>query len=72
MIDRDVVVTLRRAWRGMGIIEKWRVLSTLLLEEGRREEELSIDEILGDSDMLSKMMEDARDVAPGARRSPHR
>ena len=33
MIDRDVVVTLRRAWRGMGIIEKWRVLSTLLLEE---------------------------------------
>ena len=65
MIDRDVVVTLRRAWRGMGIIEKWRVLSTLLLEE-EEEGELSIDEILGDSDMLSKMMEDARDVAPGA------
>ena len=65
MIDRDVVVTLRRAWRGMGIIEKWRVISTLLLDE-EEEEELSIDEILGDSDMLSKMMEDARDVAPGA------
>ena len=66
MIDRDVVVTLRRAWRGMGIIEKWRVISTLLLDEEEEEEELSIDEILGDSDMLSKMMEDARDVAPGA------
>ena len=65
MIDRDVVVTLRRAWRGMGIIEKWRVLSTLFSEE-EEEGELSIDEILGDSDMLSKMMEDARDVAPGA------
>ena len=65
MIDRDVVVTLRRACRGMGIFEKWRVLSSLLLEE-EEEEELSIDEILGDSDMLSKMMEDARDVAPGA------
>ena len=65
MIDRDVVVTLRRAWRGMGIIEKWRVITALLLET-EEEEELSIDEILGDSDMLSKMMEDARDVAPGA------
>ncbi|DAC28405.1 MAG TPA: TraB/GumN family protein [Candidatus Poseidoniales archaeon] len=65
MIDRDVLVTLRRAWRGMGIIEKWRVITALLLEE-EEDEELSIDEILGDSDMLSKMMEDARDVAPGA------
>ena len=34
MIDRDVVVTLRRAWRKMGVIEKWRILNTLLWEEG--------------------------------------
>ncbi len=65
MIDRDVVVTLRRAWKRMGLREKWRVLNALLWEE-EDEDNLSIDEVLGDSDLLSKMMEDAREVAPGA------
>ena len=64
MIDRDVVVTLRRAWRKMGIIEKWRILNTLLWEED--DDEVSIDEVLGDSDLLSSMMEEAREIAPGA------
>ena len=64
MIDRDVVITLRRAWRKMGMIEKWRILNALLWEED--EEEVSIDEVLGDSDLLSSMMEEAREVAPRA------
>tara|TARA_B100000686_G_scaffold355238_1_gene471452 strand:- start:5574 stop:6740 length:1167 start_codon:yes stop_codon:yes gene_type:complete len=64
MIDRDVVVTLRRAWHKMGVREKWRVLNALLWEE--EDDELSIDQVLEDSDLLSKLMEDAREVAPGA------
>ena len=32
MIDRDVVITLRRAWRKMGFFEKWRILNALLWE----------------------------------------
>lgn len=64
MIDRDVVITLRRAWRKMGIIEKWRILNALLWEED--DEEVSIDEVLGNSDLLSSMMEEAREVAPRA------
>ncbi|MED5398009.1 MAG: TraB/GumN family protein [Candidatus Thermoplasmatota archaeon] len=64
MIDRDVVVTLRRAWRKMGIIEKWRILNALLWEED--DDDVSIDEVLGDSDLLSSMMEEAREIAPGA------
>ena len=64
MIDRDVVVTLRRAWRKMGIIEKWRILNALLWEED--DDEVSIDDVLGDSDLLSSMMEEAREIAPGA------
>ena len=64
MIDRDVVITLRRAWKKMGMIEKWRILNALLWEED--DEEVSIDEILGDSDLLSSMMEEAREVAPRA------
>lgn len=64
LIDRDVIVTLRRAWHRMGLLEKWRIVKTLLLEE--EDEDLSIDEVLGDSDMMSRMMEEAREVAPGA------
>ncbi|MFL2975118.1 MAG: TraB/GumN family protein [Candidatus Thalassarchaeaceae archaeon] len=64
MIDRDVVVTLRRAWRRMRIIEKWRILNALLWEED--DDDVSIDEVLGDSDLLSSMMEEAREIAPGA------
>ena len=64
MIDRDVVITLRRAWRKMGMVEKWRVLNALLWEE--EDEEVSIDEVLGDSDLLSSMMEEAREIAPRA------
>ncbi len=64
MIDRDVVVTLRRAWRRMGIREKWRVLNTLLWEE--EEDEISVEDLLADSDLLSDLMEEARGVAPRA------
>ena len=64
MIDRDVVITLRRAWKKMGMIEKWRILNALLWEED--DEEVSIDEVLGNSDLLSSMMEEAREVAPRA------
>ena len=64
MIDRDVVVTLRRAWKKMGIIEKWRILNALLWEED--DDEVSVDDVLGDSDLLSSMMEEAREIAPGA------
>ncbi len=64
MIDRDVVITLRRAWHRMGFREKWRVINTLLWEE--EEDDFSIDDVLGDSDLLSKMMEEAREVAPRA------
>ena len=64
MIDRDVVITLRRAWRKMGMIEKWRILNALLWEED--DEEVSIDEVLGSSVLLSSMMEEAREVAPRA------
>ena len=64
MIDRDVVVTLRRAWSKMGFFEKFRILNALLWEDD--EDEISIDEVLGDSDLLSAMMEEAREIAPRA------
>ena len=65
LIDRDVVITLRRAWSKMGFREKFRVLDALLWQEDD-EEEASIEELLEDSDMLSNLMEEAREVAPAA------
>ena len=64
LIDRDVIITLRRAWYKMGFREKIRVLDTLLLEDD--EDDFDLEEILEDSDLLSRMMEDAKEVAPNA------
>ena len=64
MIDRDVVITLRRAWRKMGMFEKLRIMNALLWEDD--DDDVSIDEVLGDSDLLSSMMQEAREIAPGA------
>ena len=64
LIDRDVVITLRRAWRKMGLREKWRVLHALLWEDD--DEEFELDDLLEDSDMLTTLLEEARDAAPRA------
>ena len=64
LIDRDVATTLRRAWKKMKFMEKWKVLYAMLWAE--EDEEIEIDELLEDSDMLSNMLEEARKIAPGA------
>ncbi|MBK63947.1 MAG: hypothetical protein CMB47_00275 [Euryarchaeota archaeon] len=65
LIDRDVIVTLRRAWKKMGIREKLRVLNSLLWEEVE-EDDIDLEELLEDGDLLSSMMEDVYKVAPNA------
>ena len=65
LVDRDVVITLRRAWSKMGLREKWRVMDAFLWQEDD-DDETSVEELLEDSDMLSNLMEEAREVAPGA------
>ena len=65
LIDRDIVTTLRRAWKKMGVMEKFRVLNALLWSDEEEDGE-DIEALLEDSDMLSKVLEEARDVAPKA------
>lgn len=65
LIDRDVVITLRRAWSKMGFREKFRVMDALLWQVDE-DEDASVEELLEDSDMLSNLMEEAREVAPAA------
>ena len=49
----------------MGFLEKFRVLDALLWQEDD-EEGATVEELMEDSDMLSKLMEEAREVAPAA------
>jgi len=65
LIDRDIQVTLRRAWKKMKFREKFKILYSLLGEE-EDEENPDLEELLGNRDLLSSMMEELREFSPGA------
>ena len=64
LIDRNVVITLRRAWHSMGFFEKFRVFDALLSDEN--DDDFDLEELLEDSDLMTNMMEDVYKVAPNA------
>ena len=65
LVDRDIQTTLRRAWKNMRLREKFGLFWALLSDE-EPDEELSLNEMLEDKDLLSSLMEELRDVSPGA------
>ena len=68
LVDRDIQTTLRRAWKNMRIKEKFGLFWALLSDE-EPDEELSLNDMLEDKDLLSSLMEELRDVSPGAGRA---
>ncbi len=64
LVDRDIQITLRRAWKSMRFREKWRLLLSLL--EDDEEEDMDVNELLQDTDLLSSMMEELKGFSPGA------
>ncbi len=60
LVDRDIQVTLRRAWKNMRFIEKFRVLKSLLGQDDDEEEAPDVNTLLDDSDLLSSLMEELR------------
>ncbi len=66
LVDRDIQVTLRRAWRKMRFREKWRVMSALLFEEEDEEVDVSVEELLENTDLITQLMGELREVAPAA------
>ncbi len=65
LIDRDIQITLRRAWKKMKFREKFRLLWSLVGEEDT-EEEFNVDEILKNKDLMTMMLDELKEVAPGA------
>ena len=66
LIDRDIQVTLKRAWNKMKFREKMKILYSLLGEEEESEDELQLDEILENRDILSDLMQELKEFSPGA------
>ena len=65
LIDRDIQTTLRRAWNKMRLKEKFGLLWALMAED-ESDEELQLEEMLADKDLLTSLMEELREVSPGA------
>jgi pheromone shutdown-related protein TraB len=65
LLDRDISVTLRRAWKTMGIKEKLKMLYALLLSFFVDAEEVA--EELKDMDIVTELMEELAKEAPGAK-----
>ncbi len=65
LVDRDIQTTLRRAWNKMSFKEKFGLMWALLSEEDS-DEELELEQMLADKDLLTSLMEELREVSPGA------
>ncbi len=69
LVDRDITVTLKRAWQKMGVREKFRVIWEFLKAMlGYDEEELQDIDLkeLMKQDVISQMMEEFSKIAPSA------
>ena len=65
LVDRDIQTTLRRAWNKMSFKEKFGLMWALLAEEDP-DEDLELEQMLADKDLLTSLMEELREVSPGA------
>ena len=67
LVDRDITVTLKRAWRRMGIREKfrlsWEFLKALIGYDAEELEKLDLKELMKE-DVISAMMKEFGEIAP--------
>ena len=67
LVDRDITVTLKRAWRKMGIREKfrlvWEFLKAIVGYDEEELEDLDLEKLM-DQDVISSMMEEFGKIAP--------
>ncbi|MCJ7443837.1 MAG: TraB/GumN family protein [Methanotrichaceae archaeon] len=66
LVDRDIGVTIQRFWSAMGIIDKVRLVSSLIpVALGWGGEKIDIDNITQD-DIVSQMISEFRKISPSA------
>jgi pheromone shutdown-related protein TraB len=69
LVDRDITITLKRAWRKMGFREKfritWEFLKAIMGYDEEEMEELNLQKLM-DQDVISALMEEFGEIAPSA------
>jgi pheromone shutdown-related protein TraB len=66
LVDRDVGITMQRFWSAMGIVEKIKLIYSLITASlGWGEEDIDIDTITQD-DVVSQMISEFRKISPSA------
>jgi pheromone shutdown-related protein TraB len=67
LIDRDISITLKRAWKKMGLREKfrltWEFLKAMLGYDEEELKELDLKKLM-DQDVISSLMEEFGEIAP--------
>jgi pheromone shutdown-related protein TraB len=67
LVDRDISVTLKRAWKKMGVREKfrltWEFMKAILGYDEEELEDLDLKELM-DQDVISAMLEEFGNIAP--------
>ena len=67
LIDRDISVTLKRAWKKMGFREKfrltWEFMKAILGFDEEELDEIDLEELMN-QDVISSMMEEFGEIAP--------
>jgi len=67
LADRDITVTLKRAWKRMTLREKWRIAWTMLqlpfIDYEEEMEDVDLDKLMKE-DALSSMMNELKQLAP--------
>jgi len=67
LVDRDIAITLKRAWKHMGLREKmrvfWEFMKAMVGFDEDELEDIDFEELL-DQDMISTMMEEFGQIAP--------
>jgi pheromone shutdown-related protein TraB len=66
LLDRDISITLKRAWNAMGVKEKLKLIYALIA--GFFVEAEEVIEELKNQDIITELMEELAEQAPGAKR----
>jgi pheromone shutdown-related protein TraB len=70
LIDRDISITLKRAWQKMGVREKfritWEFLKAMIGYDEEEIEKLDLEKLM-DQDVISSMMEEFGEIAPSVK-----